>query len=364
MKRPGRRSDPQMGRWTVLRVVAGLAFAAILIVGSAAMRLGMMGMVPSFVKVHALLTKPTWTSPVSDARFPHMLKFHKVAGTFLTQALWYKIDHGPLATAWREDLCGDFQTHKLSFYQHGALQHCSLTSSYRVITLLRSPLHKILSSLFWYAPDSALSQRPWTTYIGNWTAADARYMVDAYLTTFQAAGTRYEGRIPPLNEYTSVLSYPNAPSQSRALRNLRSSGIIVGITESMEESFVLVALVMGWPVDDMLPCYSPGVCLSAKVASRHSVGSYDSISAAAREVLLGLAKDDVAVYEAGREIHARQRRSFPQFDSESRRFKGLVRALKNGTLLSADLRGSFSEQEGGAKRTPRGEGATTRPPLR
>jgi len=329
--------------------------AAALVVVFAVIRLGMMGMVPSTAKVQALLSIPTWTRPVSDAPFPLMLKFHKVAGTFLNEALWHKIDHSPLAAAWREDLCGDFRTHKLKFYQHGALHHCSRTSSHRLVTLLRSPLHKLLSSLFWYAPDSALAQQPWTTYIGNWTAADAHHMVDLYLGEFQAAGTPYEGRMPPLNEYTSVLSYPHAPSRARAILKLRSSGMVVGITESMDESFVLVALAMGWPVEDMTPCYSPGLCPS-KVASKHSMGSYNSISVVARDVFAGLIEDDTAVYEAGRALHSNQCASYPQFEAELQRFRALAHARKETTPRRRILHsGEGGERTGGAlnRRRPR-----------
>ena len=59
-----------------------------------------------------------------------------------------------------------------------------------------------------------------------------------------------------------MFSYPGAPNRAKALLKLEAPDLIMGITEEMDATFVLVALMMGWRIDSMLPCYSKGQCKS------------------------------------------------------------------------------------------------------
>lgn len=276
---------------------------------------------------------PAWSRPVSTVPFPHMLKFHKVAGTFLNQALWHNIQRGQLAGTWRDDVCGEFTVHYGNIYEHNSLGMCSLTPSYKVITLLRRPINKMLSALYWYAPESALASRPWTVSCANWTSADVAKMIDMYETDFQAPGMKYHGRIPSLNEYTKVFSYPDAPNRAKALIKLNAPDLIVGITEEMDATFVLVALMMGWRVESMLPCYSKGTCKSKSAGLEKgnvNQGKYASISKPASDYIESLVGDDNAIYAAGLTRHMEQRTQFPKFDEHLKRFRGLASQLKTG----------------------------------
>ena len=81
----------------------------------------------------------------------------------------------------------------------------------------------------------------------------------------------------------------------------------------------------------MLPCYTPGLCKAKVTSKRHSRGSYDLISPAAKSVLIGLLENDIAVYEAGLGIHAEQRARFPEFDAELRRFTKQAQSMNEAT---------------------------------
>ena len=169
-------------------------------------------------KIAAAAATAAITTTIADTittgwRVANRLKFHKVAGTFLNQALWHNIQRGQLAGTWREvkcersftsaiacvlnptsyhwqDVCGEFTVHYGTIYEHNSLGLCSLTPTFKVITLLRRPINKILSALYWYAPESALASKPWTTFCGNWTRADTAKMIQMYETDFQAPGMK------------------------------------------------------------------------------------------------------------------------------------------------------------------------------
>ena len=65
-----------------------------------------------------------------------------------------------------------------------------------------------------------------------------------------------------------MFSYPDSPNRAKALQKLEAPNLIVGITEEMDATFVLVALMMEWRIESMLPCYSEGTCKSKSDGAR------------------------------------------------------------------------------------------------
>lgn len=107
--------------------------------------------------------------PESVGPFPLFVKFHKVAGSTVVDTLWHTIQCDPhLSRAWRQNVCGEYETHKNLLFMRGGLSRCALTRTHRTVVVFRLPVDKFISTLYWYPPDSLRAAAPWTTPIQNW----------------------------------------------------------------------------------------------------------------------------------------------------------------------------------------------------
>ena len=322
--------------------------------------------------------------PVANVgTFPLMLKFHKVwnngiacaflaslhapwgrlqvGGSTIMEALWRNIrcDEDGLARAWRGKLCGTYNTHKNLMFVRGGLPACSLAPDYIVVALFRRPLDKLVSTLYWYAPDRLRGGHPWTSYIGNWTVADVRFMLS---TLSQDRNPLLQ---PPLQEYTAVLgglgahrgwserqrwasgagagtggggdalvlrraeSESNLVARRAALARLRSDPeLVVGLAERMDAAALLVALRLGWAPRRMAfrsmkdkARLRPGDARYNPRKANPNAGLYHRVSPSARQYADFLLRDDDRIYAAAAEVHERQAAAFPDFAAELLAFR-------------------------------------------
>lgn len=242
-----RRTPATERRWLVLLVKTAFvgALAFVLLVGTRALSFAAMG-VGSKNIMPAALGPLEWRA-THNGTMPLLLKFHKVAGTTLNLMLWHNIECRGMRNAWREDICGDYNVHHILLFKRGGLPQCTRTSSFRLITMFRSPRAKFISALYWYPPYWARKQAPWNVSIANWTARGVDYM-NAML-----AAERNPSQIPPMQEYSVTLGGSgDTTGRRRAIRRIQQGDIVVGLTEQIDATMVLVALAMGWSTNAVL----------------------------------------------------------------------------------------------------------------
>lgn len=136
-------------------------------------------------------------SKITDAgAFPLMLKFHKVAGSTVVESLWRNVQcpSSGLSDAWRNSLCGNYDTHKNLLFVRGGLPYCTRTPTYKIIAIFRQPVSKLISTLYWYPPYRLRKGAPWSEPIGNWTIADVNFMIS------KLSEDRNPALQPPLQE--------------------------------------------------------------------------------------------------------------------------------------------------------------------
>jgi len=150
---------------------------------------------------------------------PRVHAHAQVAGSTVIDALWRNVNTcnaGGLKGAWRESLCGEYDTHKNLMFVRNGLPRCTRTPTFVVVVVFRRPLDKLVSTLYWYPPLRLRRGPPWTTHIRNWTAGDLRYMLS------MLSVDRNPALQPPLQEYTAVLG--GAAAHSSAPERKRFSG--------------------------------------------------------------------------------------------------------------------------------------------
>jgi len=298
---------------------------------------------------------PPATLPKTVGPFPLMLKFHKVAGSTVIGALWRNIRCDSslgLHDAWRSELCGSYNTHKNLMSVRGGLPHCTRTSSYFVVTFFRRPVDKLISTLYWYPPYRFRKGAPWTSHIGNWTRRDVTFMISKILAD------RNPALQPPFQEYTAVLGggflHPDGVEQRQwkqggaAMRGADSSAsletssdphsrrraieklqndplLVVGITERLDASMVLIALKLGWRVEGMLYESLKAHENLPTTHSRYNVnqGKYGLMSEDTKEYMRYLMRDDEQVYAEAVKTHERQTAQFPDFEAKFSEFRQL-----------------------------------------
>ncbi len=302
---------------------------------------------------NAMLDFPPPPALTGTGPFPLMLKFHKVAGSTVVETLWRNIQCGNLQTAWRSNLCGEYDTHKNLMFVRGGLPHCTRTPKYKTVAIFRRPLDKFVSTLYWYPPYRLRAAHPWTTHIGNWTRDDVNFMLS------KLAEDRNPHLIPPLQEYTAVLGSGNAHgdiaysrrsfrkkggadaklgipdsnsdpiARRRAITRIKTdSNMILGITERLDESMVLIALSLGWPVKSMIYESKKRTGNLKPGDNRYNVnsGKYHMMSPSVKGYIQHLLHNDERVYNVVLSEHISQTKAYPDFDSHVADFKRLLSA--------------------------------------
>ena len=358
-----RRMTPQRYACLLAKVVAVLAVPVvvrfILLIGMGVGEKDLSSAMWSFPPPAAL----TDTGP-----FPLMLKFHKVAGSTFVDTMWRNVQCGELRDAWRGELCGQYDTHKNLMFVRGGLPFCTRTPAYKIVAVFRRPLDKFVSTLYWYPPQRLRSGAPWTTHIGNWTRQDVRYMIS------KLSVDRNPALQPPLNEYTSVLGSGNAHggnmytlggsenrrqwehhdddqalfaesdsdpvARKRAIARIKSDpAMVLGITERLDESMVLVALSLGWQPDAMLYESKKTTGNLRPGDARYNVnsGKYHMLAPRVQSYILYLLRDDERVYHAALAGHEAQTRKHADFAARVADFKGqLALSRKQGKVPSSN----------------------------
>jgi hypothetical protein len=310
----------------------------------------------------AMLDLPPPPTLHGTGPFPLMLKFHKVAGSTVIETLWRNIQCDStlgLTQAWRPTLCGLYDTHKNLMFVRGGLPHCTRTPSYLIVTLFRRPLDKLISTLYWYPPYRLRKAAPWTSHIGNWSRHDVVYMISKLSTD------RNPALQPPLQEYTAVLGggfahsegserrqwkqNAGAPSglsgaaaarkeksfettsdplsRRRAIERLRKDPLlVVGITERLDASMVLVALRLGWSLESMQYESKKSTANLAPTDPRFNVtaGKYHLARKDTADYMRYLMRDDERVYAEAVKTHERQASQFSDFKVKVSEFKQIL----------------------------------------
>lgn len=99
--------------------------------------------------------------------------------------------------------------------------------------------------------------------------------------------------------------------------------LVIGLTERLDASMVLIALSLGWPVESM-EYQNMKSTLDLKVGDNHfnaNSGKYHLMSKTVKEYMQKLMKDDEYVYGVATDVHNRQTSSFPNFQDKVTEFK-------------------------------------------
>ena len=316
---------------------------------------------------NAMLDFPPPPPLTGTGPFPLMLKFHKVAGSTFVDTLWRNVQCGELEGAWRQNLCGEYDTHKNLMFVRGGLPFCTRTPTYKVVAVFRRPLDKFVSTLYWYPPTRFRTGPPWTAHIGNWTRHDVRFMLS------KLSADRNPLLEPPLQEYTAVLGSGSAhggnlyklggseiggvgavggaevdeeqqhdddkkaalfaesrsdpTARKRAIKRIREDEtLVLGITERLDASMVLVALSLGWPLEAMLYESKKRTEHLKPGDARYNVnsGKYHLMSPGVKEYIMYLLRADERVYHVALAGHEQQTRKFKDFPEQVARFRGLL----------------------------------------
>jgi hypothetical protein len=330
------QKPPRRIRQLCMRYVSYMMRLAVAVALVALLRLGMLIRtgVGKGELISAFLAFPPPSMIEGLGPFPLVLKFHKVAGSTVVDALYRNIMcNSQLKASWRSELCGAYDTHKNLLFIRGGLPLCTLATEYRIVAMFRRPVDRIISTLYWYPPYHLRQAAPWTTDIRNWTVHDVRFMLA------RVSVDRNPRLQPPLNEYTAVLGSGEAHSSFRtgrddgaraaAVRRLtHDSSLVVGLTERMDASMVLIALALRWPLDALVYRSLKTGAQQRPGDPRHNpnAGKYGELPTAVRAHLRELLADDEAVYAAAVGAHERQVGTFADFEAHRASFTGLSKA--------------------------------------
>ena len=104
--------------------------------------------------------------------------------------------------------------------------------------------------------------------------------------------------------------------------------MILGITERLDESMVLIALSLGWPVKSMIYESKKRTGNLKPGDNRYNVnsGKYHMMSPSVKGYIQHLLHNDERVYNVVLSEHISQTKAYPDFDSHVADFKRLLSA--------------------------------------
>jgi hypothetical protein len=101
--------------------------------------------------------------------------------------------------------------------------------------------------------------------------------------------------------------------------------LVIGLTERLDASMVLIASSLGWPLESM-QYQNMKSTLDLKAGDNHfnvNAGKYHLMSNAVKDYVKKLLKDDEHVYGVATDLHNRQASAIPEFDDKVIAFKKL-----------------------------------------
>jgi hypothetical protein len=117
-------------------------------------------------------------------------------------------------------------------------------------------------------------------------------------------------------------------SRRRAIERLRKQDktLVVGITERLDASMVLIALRLGWPLEGMVYESKKTTANLAPSDPRYNVnsGKYSQLNAETSEYMSYLMRDDERVYSEAVKAHDRQAGRIPGFKTQVTEFRQLL----------------------------------------